>query len=117
MPENFLNDPDGLLAGRIPEDRRRTCRNEGDCIAAARDLDGDSVAEWLVASEQSLVVYQETNNGWREIGGYEVNACRPRQQDARELLRGGLTLAPSPLPDLTVGDTLIPLTRRPDCPA
>ena len=117
LPENFLNDPDGLLAGRIPEDRRRTCRNEGDCIAAARDLDGDSVAEWLVASEQSLVVYQETNNGWREIGGYEVNACRPRQQDARELLRGGLTLAPSPLPDLTVGDTLIPLTRRPDCPA
>ena len=115
LPENFGEDADGLLAGQIPYDRRGTCRNEGDCLAVARDVDGDGAVEWLMANASHVTVYEQVANGWREIGSYEVNACRPQRLDARELLRDGLTLAPSPLPDLTVGEILIPLTRRPDC--
>jgi hypothetical protein len=120
LPEDFVQDADGLLAGQIPYDRRGTCRNEGDCLAAARDVDGDGAVEWLMANASHVAVYEQAANGWREVGSYEINACAPvgqdtRTQDARELLRGGLTLAPSPLPDLTVDETRIPLTRRPGC--
>jgi hypothetical protein len=115
LPEDFLEDPDGLLAGQIPYDRRRTCRNEGDCLAAARDLDGDGSVEWLMANASHVAVYEQTANGWREMGSYEINACGSLTQDARELLRGGLTLAPSPLPDLTVNGVTISMTSRPNC--
>ncbi|MFN4297111.1 MAG: DUF4153 domain-containing protein [Brevundimonas sp.] len=108
LPENFLDDP-------APGDQRASCRSEGGCLAAARDLNGDGQMEWLVANAYRLAVYQRISEGWREIGGYEVNACRPRRLDARDLLRGGLTLVPSPLPDLAVDGARIPLTPRVDC--
>ncbi|MFT4956001.1 MAG: hypothetical protein ACI8U3_002400 [Brevundimonas sp.] len=108
--------PDGFLTA-APGDLRATCRNEGDCLAAASDLDGDGQIEWLVANAHRLAVYQQADDGWREIGGYNVNLCAPRGHDARDLLREGLTFAPSPLPDLSVGDTRVPLTPNTDCPA
>ena len=109
LPERFLT---GVIV-----DMRATCLADGDCLAATQDLDGDGQAEWLVASTYRLAVYQPAGDGWREIGGYNMNACRPDTHDARELLRQGLTLTPSAIPDLTLGDARIPLTPNADCGA
>ena len=73
--------------------------------------------EWLVATAHRRAVYQQAGEDWREIGGYNINLCSPRGHDARELLRQGPTLSPSLMPDLTIGETRVPLTLNTDCPA
>lgn len=110
LPETFFDDA-------APTDQRADCRREGECLAAARDLDADGAAEWLVANGYRVAVYRQTEDGWREIGSYHVNACRSATLDARDLLRDGLALAPAPLPDLTVEGTRVPLTPNVDCGA
>lgn len=107
LPEEFLNAAAGDLRG--------VCREAGDCIAAAHDLDGDGQMEWLVANAYRLTVYQPDGGRWREIGGYDVGACRPRQGDARDILREGVQWAPSTLPDLVQDGRRIALTPQPLC--
>ena len=51
------------------------------------------------------------------MGGSKINLCSPRGHDAGVLLRQGPTLSPSLMPDLTIGETRVPLTLNTDCPA
>ncbi|MFN3537421.1 MAG: DUF4153 domain-containing protein, partial [Brevundimonas sp.] len=57
LPEDFFDD-------QAPGDQRANCRSEGDCLAAARDLDGDGATEWLVANAYRLAVYQQIEDSW-----------------------------------------------------
>ncbi|MEH6665642.1 MAG: DUF4153 domain-containing protein [Brevundimonas sp.] len=107
--------PDDLFAGGEPGELRLTCRGSEECVGVARDMDGDGQTEWLLSNAHRLAVYQQTDDGWREVGSYNVNACRSGRLDARDLLRDGVRLAPSSLPDLTVEGTRVPLTPSIDC--
>ena len=107
--------PDDFLSGHPQSHRRANCQVVGDCVAMSRDLDGDGRPEWLVATADRIIVYRQVNGAWREIGAYEVNACRAEGQDARNLLRQDLETERSTIPPLILEGTVIPFSPRPHC--
>lgn len=108
LPEGFL---DEVRIG----DPRWNCAGD-DCLAQARDLDGDGTPEVLLATAYDLSLFARDAEGrWVEEGNWPFRACvsPSARADPRALMRlGALEPQPARWPDLALGDLRVGLNPR-----
>lgn len=100
LPEDFTRQVQAT-------DRRYDCETREDCVASARDLDGDGQAEVLVANAYSLHFWaRNTSGAWVRQGNYTPFRCGAGKRiDPRDHLRAETVRAQSSRwPDLVFGD-------------
>ncbi|MBX3476323.1 MAG: DUF4153 domain-containing protein [Brevundimonas sp.] len=111
--------PQGLIAPVTIGDPRARCVKAGDCVVTQVDLNGDGVAEALIATAHSVEMFQKTDRGWASRGAFRTSYCGDGARNAvdpRQMMREGRIAARDPLwPDLNIGDVPARLDRWPYC--
>ncbi|WP_298128072.1 DUF4153 domain-containing protein [Brevundimonas sp.] len=109
LPEGFLDEV------RVGDPRWNCERN--DCLAEARDLDGDGTPEVLLATPYNLALFARDPDGvWAHEGDWPFAICRPRDNrpDPRQLMRSGqLEARDARWPDLMAGGLRLSLNSGP----
>lgn len=100
--------PTGFAAPVPPTDERADCSTSGACVATARDLNGDGVAEVLLARNWAVQLWTRDPAGaWSRAGQWTYRQCsRPGEArpDMREALRRGELRPVAPLwPEFEIG--------------
>ncbi|MBX9615890.1 MAG: DUF4153 domain-containing protein [Caulobacteraceae bacterium] len=112
--------PAGFAAPTDAFGMLRNCDRPGSCVATTRDLNGDGVAEILLATESSLTLYvRRAGTTWREEGSYPIQQCAGEgSADGRALLKSGaLQPRAAAWPDLSTGDRSVSrLSGNAPCP-
>ncbi|MNS44801.1 hypothetical protein D3C72_772520 [compost metagenome] len=95
--------PAGFVAPVRPGDPRYGCQEAADCVAAARDLNGDGKAEVLLADRFRIALFaQGPDDAWSHQGDYRVAYCGSGPNDVRDLLKDPRTAPAAPAwPDLS----------------
>ncbi|MNQ52083.1 hypothetical protein D3C85_660870 [compost metagenome] len=95
--------PAGFVAPVRPGDPRYGCQEAADCVAAARDLNGDGKAEVLLADRFRIALFAQGPDGaWSHQGDYRVAYCGSGPNDVRDLLKDPRTAPAAPAwPDLS----------------
>lgn len=101
LPADFLTAAEGQSL--------RGCDAAGQCVAALQDVNGDGVAELLLARSHTVQVFARLQPGqWAVVGSFDPLICQGRGlTDLREALRTGGAVAARPAwPDLALGERL-----------
>lgn len=111
--------PAGFVSPVRSGDPRYACQKAADCVATARDLNGDGKAEVLLADNYRIALFaQEPDGVWKHQGDYRVAYCGTGPNNVRDLLKDPQT-APvaSAWPDLTTARGSGRFQPEQDCPA
>ena len=106
--------PEAFLA-TVSSDVNNACRGPDDCVATMRDLDDDGAAEILMANRYRIAVFEQSDDGWREIGHFLPRACGVDLGDPRAVLRGDPAMVPRTIHDMQVGDVRLPFQQDMGC--
>ena len=109
--------PADFTAAVRPNDPRYACQTPTDCLATARDLNGDGKAEILMADRFRIVLFAQGADGvWKHQGDYRINTCGSGSSDLRELLKDPRTMPAAPTwPDLFTSHGAARLQPEPAC--
>ncbi|QQQ18315.1 DUF4153 domain-containing protein [Brevundimonas vitis] len=108
--------PQGFAVPVMSSDIRATCDTAGKCLAQSLDMNGDGQVEVLLANPWMLMLFQQADGAWVEVGTVDLARCGGPRQDPRETMRsGGLRPVPSPWADLEVAGVVNPINRSADC--
>ena len=110
--------PAGFVTPIRPGDPRYGCQDAADCVATARDLNGDGREEILMATRFNIVLFAADSDGrWTNQGDYHVGRCPgPPVEDYRALLQAHEAVpTASSWPDLKWGSETGRLEPKPDC--
>lgn len=114
LPEGAVLPP-GFQVSRFRLGDTWHCNPTEPCVATVRDLDGDGIEEVLLATESSITIYARRDEAWVLIGHYWTNRCPGPRTDPGEILREGLELSPSPVPDLMIGGRRVAFSPIESC--
>jgi hypothetical protein len=97
--------PQGFVVPVAEGDARSSCRARNDCLATARDLNGDGRPEILLARPWDIALFAQGAEGWTHEGNWRTPNCEGEERiDPRDAIRRGLVRPdPSPWPDLFAG--------------
>lgn len=111
--------PEGLITPVADGDPRVGCAKAGDCVVTQSDLNGDGVAEALIATAHAVEMFQKTDQGWASRGAFRPSYCGDGARNAvdpRRMMREGRIAGREPMwPDLNIGDVPARLDRWPYC--
>jgi hypothetical protein len=115
--------PDGFVIPVRRDDPRYGCEAPAECLATARDLNGDGKAEVLLADRFRIALFAQGPDGvWSHQGDYRISRCGSGSgsgpaRDARDVLKAPQT-APvaSPWPDLASPRGDARFTPEQECP-
>ena len=111
--------PAGFVSPVRSGDPRYACQKATDCVATARDLNGDGKAEVLLADSYRIALFaQEPDGAWKHQGDYRIAYCGTGPNNVRDLLKDPQT-APvaSAWPDLATARGSGRFQPEQDCPA
>lgn len=111
--------PAGFVTPVRRDDPRYDCEDAAECLATARDLNGDGKTEVLLADRFRIALFAQGPDGaWTHQGDYRVVFCRSGSNDVRELLKNPQTAPVAPAwPDLSTPRGEARFTPEQDCPA
>jgi hypothetical protein len=113
--------PAGFVTPVRSSDPRYGCQEADDCLASARDLNGDGQAEVLLADRFRIALFAQGPDGvWVHQGDYRLVFCGsdgPGARDAREALKAPQTTPVAPMwPDLSTARGGARFQPEQDCP-
>jgi len=97
--------PAGFTAAVATDDERAGCNQPGECVVTLMDLNGDGAMDVLVARQNDMLIYDQTEDSkWTLRGRYSEDFCNGRTRtDPREALKAGTLKPIAPLwPDLSL---------------
>ncbi len=115
--------PAGFVTPVRPGDPRYGCEDPAECLATARDLNGDGRIEVLLADRFRIALFAQGSDGaWSHQGDYRISNCSSGSgsspaADARDVLKAPQT-APvaSAWPDLSTARGEARFTPEQECP-